>query len=446
MLSGLGVPDLRETNSTFTYAGTDVTADQVKHPPGGGVMVRLELQGDRARFDLEGPSDPGGDGERMTRARRAHARARTAAASANVGGKTIALQPRRVERLGRARVHARRRAACAASASCSLLEAGKQLRAVRHADQHSSARAVLADLVSARVLRADRRRARAPVQDRRLGPRHQRAQRRGRSTKARSCATWTTIEKPRTQMLLDRLSHDDWDLLIWVSTATDRVGAHVLPADRSRSIRATTRRSPSATATRSKSEYERMDATVAAVLERLRPDDTLLILSDHGFHDYRRGLHVNQWLRKQGLLALNAGADSSSREFLLDVDWSKTKAYALGTGQIYLNLQGTRAARASSPTPTLPALLKQIRDGLIALRDEQRDGRAGHRRRVRRRGRVQGRPRGRSSGPAGRVRRELSHQLGDDPRRRPARAVRRQLRRSGAAITPPATSSTPTAS
>src|SRR5262245_1982637 len=37
MLSGLGVPDLRETNSTFTYAGTDVTPDQVKHPPGGGV-------------------------------------------------------------------------------------------------------------------------------------------------------------------------------------------------------------------------------------------------------------------------------------------------------------------------------------------------------------------------------------------------------------------------
>jgi hypothetical protein len=80
-------------------------------------------------------------------------------------------------------------------------------------------------------------------------------------------------------------------------------------------------------------EYERMDATVAAVLEHIRPDDTLLILSDNGFHGYRRGLHVNQWLRRQGLLALKAGAESSSRDFFLDVDWPKTKAYALGTGQ-----------------------------------------------------------------------------------------------------------------
>jgi predicted AlkP superfamily phosphohydrolase/phosphomutase len=179
-------------------------------------------------------------------------------------------------------------------------------------------------------------------------------------------------ETPRRQMLLDRMSHDDWDLLIWVSTATDRV-AHMF-------YRLTDPAHPRYDAALAKKygdaiekEYQRMDATVAAVLERLRPDDTLLILSDHGFHGYRRGLHVNQWLRKQGLLALNGDADSSSRDFFLDVDWSKTKAYALGTGQIYLNRKG-REPQGIVTDADAPALLKQIKDGLLALRDEQRAG------------------------------------------------------------------------
>jgi predicted AlkP superfamily phosphohydrolase/phosphomutase len=119
-------------------------------------------------------------------------------------------------------------------------------------------------------------------------------------------------------------------------------------------------------------EYQRMDATVAAALERLRPDDTLLILSDHGFHGYRRGLHINQWLRRQGLLALKDGADSSAHDFFLDVDWSKTKAYALGTGQIYLNRQG-REPRGIVTDAEVAVLSRQIRDGLLALRDDQRE-------------------------------------------------------------------------
>jgi predicted AlkP superfamily phosphohydrolase/phosphomutase len=116
-----------------------------------------------------------------------------------------------------------------------------------------------------------------------------------------------------------------------------------------------------------------MDATVGDVLEQLHDDDTLLVLSDHGFHNYRRGLHVNQWLRSQGLLTLKDGAKSAQHEFLIDVDWSKTKAYAVGTGQIYLNLQGREREGSVPPLEAAP-VIKQIRDGLLALRDAQRGG------------------------------------------------------------------------
>jgi predicted AlkP superfamily phosphohydrolase/phosphomutase len=161
-------------------------------------------------------------------------------------------------------------------------------------------------------------------------------------------------------------------MLIWVSTATDRV-AHMF-------YRLIDPGHPRYDAELAKKhgdaiekEYVRMDATIAAVLGKLRSDDTLLILSDHGFHGYRRGLHVNQWLRQQGLLALKDGAPSASREFLMDVDWSQTKAYALGTGQIYLNRVGREPLGVVAEAEA-QAVMRKIRDGLLALKDEQRAG------------------------------------------------------------------------
>jgi predicted AlkP superfamily phosphohydrolase/phosphomutase len=118
-------------------------------------------------------------------------------------------------------------------------------------------------------------------------------------------------------------------------------------------------------------EYQRMDRTVAEVLAKLRAEDTLLVVSDHGFHNYRRGLHVNQWLRSRGWLALRGGAASTEREFLLDVDWTKTLAYAVGTGQIYFNREG-RERDGIVSAGQAPRLADQIRTALLELRDSAR--------------------------------------------------------------------------
>ncbi len=86
--------------------------------------------------------------------------------------------------------------------------------------------------------------------------------------------------------------------------------------------------------------YQRMDEIIGKVSAKLGPKDVLLILSDHGFHSWRRGFNVNSWLIEQGFMTLKGGAKSTERKFLQDVDWSKTKAYALGVGGIYINQQG----------------------------------------------------------------------------------------------------------
>jgi len=180
------------------------------------------------------------------------------------------------------------------------------------------------------------------------------------------------VEKDRRAMLDDALTRDDWRMLIWVSTSTDRV-AHMFY----RLIDPEHPRYDAALAAKHgdaiENEYKRMDATVGAVLEKLGPDDTLLILSDHGFHNYRRGLHLNQWLRQQGLLALKGGATASSLSVFAEVDWTETKAYALGTGQIYINLRGREREGTVNETDA-PALLEAIRSGLKALRDDERGG------------------------------------------------------------------------
>lgn len=85
--------------------------------------------------------------------------------------------------------------------------------------------------------------------------------------------------------------------------------------------------------------YRRMDRLVGQALAALREGDTLIVLSDHGFVSFRRALHLNAWLREHGYLVLKDGVTTGGPLFA-DVDWSKTRAYALGFGGIYLNIKG----------------------------------------------------------------------------------------------------------
>jgi predicted AlkP superfamily phosphohydrolase/phosphomutase len=86
--------------------------------------------------------------------------------------------------------------------------------------------------------------------------------------------------------------------------------------------------------------YKRMDGVLGKVMQRLNKEDVLIVLSDHGFNTFRRTVHINTWLRENGYLYLNKTDTKIGRELLRDVDWSKTRAYAIGFGAIYINKQG----------------------------------------------------------------------------------------------------------
>ncbi len=120
---------------------------------------------------------------------------------------------------------------------------------------------------------------------------------------------------------------------------------------------------------------KRFDAFVGRLVEAIEPGDRLLVVSDHGFTTWRWSLNLNQWLLNEGLLVLRDprvvarnlhGFFSGARHD--DIDWSRTKAFAMGLGQIHLNMAG-RDPRGIVPSDERDALVARIRDGLRKLRN-----------------------------------------------------------------------------
>ncbi|MBI5675456.1 MAG: alkaline phosphatase family protein [Nitrospirae bacterium] len=84
--------------------------------------------------------------------------------------------------------------------------------------------------------------------------------------------------------------------------------------------------------------YIRMDNMVGSVIERIG-ETPLVILSDHGFTSLNRYVHLNSWLARNGFLVLK-DKNKGGGPLFDNVDWTKTRAYAIGFNSIYLNLKG----------------------------------------------------------------------------------------------------------
>ncbi|MCZ6515659.1 MAG: alkaline phosphatase family protein, partial [Acidobacteria bacterium] len=116
--------------------------------------------------------------------------------------------------------------------------------------------------------------------------------------------------------------------------------------------------------------YKNMDEMVGRVMRRTRKGDVLMVLSDHGFKSFQRGVNLNSWFLKNGYLALKDGAPESGAWFQ-DVDWSRTKAFALGLGGMFLNMKGREGKGIVEPSEA-QRLKKEIIGKLNGLRDEEK--------------------------------------------------------------------------
>lgn len=127
--------------------------------------------------------------------------------------------------------------------------------------------------------------------------------------------------------------------------------------------------------------YQLMDDIVGEAMAAAERDDaTLIVLSDHGFSTWRKSVNYNTWLAQNGYLGLKTGVETGERnleilfdhgEFWENVDWSTTKAYALGLGDIYINLAGREAQGIVQPGEEYDQLKLEIKEKLTALVDPE---------------------------------------------------------------------------
>ncbi len=178
------------------------------------------------------------------------------------------------------------------------------------------------------------------------------------------------------RMMDDFLAERDLDLFVQIYEYTDRV-AHCFwrfidPKHPAYDPVKAARWAPAIQKT-----YEQMDDIVGDAMKRLGPDDLFLVVSDHGFSTWRRSVNYDTWLVENGFMVLtgNEGKQADLEqlfgqgEFWPNVDWSRTKAYSMGLGEIYINLKGREGRGIVAPGAEYEEVRRAITAGLLAVVD-----------------------------------------------------------------------------
>jgi predicted AlkP superfamily phosphohydrolase/phosphomutase len=175
------------------------------------------------------------------------------------------------------------------------------------------------------------------------------------------------INREREEMLMNELDKVKKGAVVCVFDNTDRL-QHMLwryidpdhPANRDKESE------------KHKNALEDLYADVDRIVGKVMPyvDDStaLIVMSDHGFKSFRRGINLNAWLKHEGYLFMKEGQRAG--EWFEGVDWSRTRAYALGLGGMFLNLKG-RERDGIVSRDDAPALAAEIKAKLEGLKDPE---------------------------------------------------------------------------
>jgi predicted AlkP superfamily phosphohydrolase/phosphomutase len=400
LLSGMPLPDIRGTMGTFSYFATDLSRYEEGNTEFGGILTRLVVDNDVARTALVGPPNP--IVREQIQAIRSKPQPLSAADRANLTG----LQAREDVRIPLTiRWNRQGKTATVEIAGESiLLERGKVSRWI-DLDFRVNLLLRVHGMAQMLLMNADNELQLyiSPVNWKPDNPPAPMSSPKSFSgelferlgyyrTLGWGEATWPLNEgrmdektfmedlykafDDRAQVILSRIDSRDWDLLVGVIESTDRVqhmmwrfmdpkhpmydGA--LAAQFGDSIERV---------------YRRADQFVGEVLEHIEPGTVVLIVSDHGFHSWRKAVNLNTWLVQQGYMAVRGQPPGEKKlddlftggQFWENVDWSRTRAYAMGIGQIYFNLRGREGQGIVNPGAEAAELARELTARLLTLTD-----------------------------------------------------------------------------
>ncbi|HXG53932.1 MAG TPA: alkaline phosphatase family protein [Vicinamibacterales bacterium] len=401
LLSGLPLPDIRGTMGTFYYFATDLSRYEEGNTELGGVLRRLVMENDVAKTELVGPPNP--VVRKQLVALRAKAQSLTDAdrrqiaeleqkedvkipmsvrwnrgagtATVEISGETITLERGKISKWVDLEFRINFLVRVHGMAQLLLMNAGNELQ-LYVSPVNWKPDSPPMPISHPASLSGDLFRQIGPY--RTLGwaeatwPLNE-----GRMDEQTFMEDLYKAFDDRAQVILNRIDARKWDVLIGVIESTDRV-QHMM-------WRLMDEKHPMYDAALAakygnsiETIYRRADQFVAEVLEHLEPGTQVLIVSDHGFHSWRKSVNLNTWLVQQGYMVVR-GQQAEKKlddlfgggEFWENVDWSKTRAYAMGLGQVYFNLRGREAKGIVSPGAEATQLADELSARLLTLQDPE---------------------------------------------------------------------------
>lgn len=156
----------------------------------------------------------------------------------------------------------------------------------------------------------------------------------------------------RVKLLLELYDKEPWDLFIGVVTETDRLQHFFMDAieDAGHKYHSAFR-----------DFYRRIDMFLGQIGERLK-DETMLIMSDHGFTPIRQQVYLNRWLVDHGYLKLKD--NPRSIEDIAD----GSQAFAMDPGRIYINVKG-KYPNGAVAAGDVARVVAEIKQGLAEISD-----------------------------------------------------------------------------
>ena len=109
--------------------------------------------------------------------------------------------------------------------------------------------------------------------------------------------------------------------------------------------------------------YRLMDDEVGSFLDSIGPEVAVLIVSDHGSQAMQGCFCVNEWLIREGFLALSGPAPPAGTPLeKANVDWSRTRVWGAGGyyARLFLNIAG-REPRGIVPAKEVPPLVGRLK-------------------------------------------------------------------------------------
>lgn len=159
---------------------------------------------------------------------------------------------------------------------------------------------------------------------------------------------WDMTEA-RFDVLNYLMENEPWDYFMWVEMGVDRIhhGMWSFMDPGHRRYEAGNKYESSI-----KDYYKLIDAQLHTMLSKIDDDTIVLVVSDHGGKKMDGGICINEWLWRNGYLALKEDPpedqfDENGRRILtpftkVEVDWENTIAWGAGGyyGRVFLNVEG----------------------------------------------------------------------------------------------------------